>query len=139
MAFVMEFRSAEFLYDTVNIAIWSDIEQGLAITAASLATLRPLYRIVMTRIESSETLTASSNESREEPYLTTRLGGIQNNKMMNGQLSSISCARNDSTVEEYELENCRPVMLADDLVREVDEEEEPTSQANFASWKTQLD
>ena len=31
---------------TVDIAIWSTTEQGLAITAGSLATLRPLFRII---------------------------------------------------------------------------------------------
>ncbi|KAL0935744.1 uncharacterized protein CTRU02_210335 [Colletotrichum truncatum] len=32
---------------TVDIAIWSTTEQGLAITAGSLATLRPLFRMVV--------------------------------------------------------------------------------------------
>ena len=34
----------DFLYATVNIALWSNIETGLGITAGSLATLRPLLR-----------------------------------------------------------------------------------------------
>lgn len=34
----------DFLYATVDIAIWSTVEQGLAITAGSLATLRPLFK-----------------------------------------------------------------------------------------------
>lgn len=40
---------------TVDIAIWSTAEQGLAITAGSLATLRPLLRSI------SETLNLSSS------------------------------------------------------------------------------
>jgi len=44
MRYVMDFRNPDFLWATVDIAIWSDIEQGLAITAGSLATLRPLWR-----------------------------------------------------------------------------------------------
>ena len=37
----------DFLYATVNIAIWSNIETGLGISAGSLATLRPLLRKFM--------------------------------------------------------------------------------------------
>jgi hypothetical protein len=35
---------------TTDIAIWSTIEQGLAITAGSLATLRPLFFLAMSRL-----------------------------------------------------------------------------------------
>ncbi|KAH6631390.1 hypothetical protein F5144DRAFT_216112 [Chaetomium tenue] len=38
--------SDDFLYDTVDVAIWSTIEQCLAITAAGLATLQPLVKII---------------------------------------------------------------------------------------------
>lgn len=36
----------EFLYATVDVAIWSTCETGLGIAASSAATLRPLFRIV---------------------------------------------------------------------------------------------
>lgn len=36
----------DFLWATLDIAIWSTVEQGLAITAGSLATLRPLFKIL---------------------------------------------------------------------------------------------
>jgi hypothetical protein len=39
-----------FLGATVDIAIWSTVEQGLAITAGSLATLRPLFFLAMSRL-----------------------------------------------------------------------------------------
>lgn len=42
--FVKNFDNPDFLWATVDIAIWSNTEQGLAITAGSLATLRPLLR-----------------------------------------------------------------------------------------------
>ncbi|KAF7596904.1 hypothetical protein BBP40_011949 [Aspergillus hancockii] len=42
--FVHTFSDPDFLYATVEIAIWSNIEVGLGITAGSLATLRPLLR-----------------------------------------------------------------------------------------------
>ncbi|PKY09360.1 hypothetical protein P168DRAFT_308888 [Aspergillus campestris IBT 28561] len=41
---VHTFGDPDFLYATVEIAIWSNIETGLGITAGSLATLRPLLR-----------------------------------------------------------------------------------------------
>ncbi|KAI6782743.1 uncharacterized protein J7T54_000886 [Emericellopsis cladophorae] len=44
--YVMKFKDPDFLWATVDIAIWSCTEQGLAITAGSLATLRPLVRNV---------------------------------------------------------------------------------------------
>ncbi|KAF9699097.1 hypothetical protein EKO04_003332 [Ascochyta lentis] len=40
-------HSPDFLWDTLDVAIWSTVEQGLAITAGSLATLRPLFALVM--------------------------------------------------------------------------------------------
>ncbi|KAJ5779219.1 hypothetical protein N7457_006939 [Penicillium paradoxum] len=45
--FVYTFGDPDFLYATVQIAIWSNVEAGLGITAGSLATLRPLLRVIM--------------------------------------------------------------------------------------------
>ncbi|KAL4931364.1 uncharacterized protein BDV17DRAFT_256685 [Aspergillus undulatus] len=42
--FVKTFSNPDFLWATIEIAIWSNIEAGLGITAGSLATLRPLLR-----------------------------------------------------------------------------------------------
>ncbi|KAK2005518.1 hypothetical protein LZ32DRAFT_672841 [Colletotrichum eremochloae] len=39
-----------FLYETTNFAIWSTVEPGIGIVAACLATLRPLYRVAMSRM-----------------------------------------------------------------------------------------
>ncbi|KAJ5129816.1 uncharacterized protein N7515_005855 [Penicillium bovifimosum] len=38
------YADENFLYSTYQIAIWSEIEIGVAITAGSLITLRPLFR-----------------------------------------------------------------------------------------------
>jgi hypothetical protein len=68
MAYIMDFKKPDFLYDTVNIAIWSDIEQGLVITAASLATLRPLYRTVTESLNlshSAEKVPSTAPPSRQ--------------------------------------------------------------------------
>ncbi|KGO65691.1 hypothetical protein PITC_008070 [Penicillium italicum] len=43
--FVKTFYNPDFLYATYQIAVWSNVEAGLGITAGSLATLRPLLRL----------------------------------------------------------------------------------------------
>jgi hypothetical protein len=47
--FITKLNSPDFLWDTVDVAIWSSVEQGLAITAGSLATLRPLFSLVLSK------------------------------------------------------------------------------------------
>ncbi|EYE90282.1 putative integral membrane protein [Aspergillus ruber CBS 135680] len=42
--YIQHYADRQFLYKTINIAIWSNIEGGLGITAGSLTTLRPLIR-----------------------------------------------------------------------------------------------
>ncbi|KAH6857012.1 hypothetical protein B0I37DRAFT_88884 [Chaetomium sp. MPI-CAGE-AT-0009] len=46
LPYVHLIASEDFLYDTIDIAIWSTTEQGLAITAGGLATLQPLVKLV---------------------------------------------------------------------------------------------
>ncbi|KND93230.1 hypothetical protein TOPH_02471 [Tolypocladium ophioglossoides CBS 100239] len=43
--YLMRFKDPDFLWATIDIAIWSTVEMGLAIGAASLATLRPLVKM----------------------------------------------------------------------------------------------
>ncbi|CBX94624.1 hypothetical protein IAQ61_009310 [Plenodomus lingam] len=50
LPFIKHFNSPDFLWSTTDIAIWSSVEQGLAITAGSLATLRPLFFLAMHRL-----------------------------------------------------------------------------------------
>ncbi|KAL4814167.1 hypothetical protein BDW67DRAFT_187071 [Aspergillus spinulosporus] len=52
LAFVQTIHDPDYLYGTVQIAIWSCIEIGLSITAGSLATTRPLFRILHNRSSS---------------------------------------------------------------------------------------
>ncbi|KAL7802365.1 hypothetical protein V8C44DRAFT_353411 [Trichoderma aethiopicum] len=49
-AYVKDFKNVDFLWATVDIAIWSTTEQGLAITAGSLATIRPLFRKIVSKL-----------------------------------------------------------------------------------------
>lgn len=48
--YLPRFRNFDFLYATVDVAIWSAVEQGLAITAGCLATLRPLLKEIGYRL-----------------------------------------------------------------------------------------
>jgi hypothetical protein len=41
--------SQDFLYETFDLAIWSSVEIGIAIMAASIATYRPLFRSFLSR------------------------------------------------------------------------------------------
>lgn len=63
MAYIHEFADPDFLYATTDIAIWSCTEQGLAITAGSLATLRPLFRLISQKLG----LTQSRSEVCQTP------------------------------------------------------------------------
>ncbi|KAF2993587.1 hypothetical protein E8E13_000684 [Curvularia kusanoi] len=49
MPYVEGFRSDDFLFNTVDLALWFTIEVGVSIFAANLATLRPLVRHVGTQ------------------------------------------------------------------------------------------
>ncbi|KAL6233459.1 hypothetical protein BDW75DRAFT_190696 [Aspergillus navahoensis] len=49
LAFVQTIHDPDYLYATVQIAIWSCVEVGLSITAGSLATTRPLFRVLHNR------------------------------------------------------------------------------------------
>jgi hypothetical protein len=134
MAFVMDFKSDDFLYATVDIAIWSDIEQGLAITAGSLATLRPLYRVVVARLGWTQTSTRPLKESGGRPYEPSGVSGSKQKR--SGPFSLVTLTRNNgSTSEEYGLGNTKSIKLRDDLI----DEENGMSRSDmvFASWRNQ--
>ncbi|KAG8170092.1 hypothetical protein KVR01_000837 [Diaporthe batatas] len=50
LAYVETFRNPDFLFATVDIAIWSTVECGLAVSAGSLACIRPLFKVIMHRL-----------------------------------------------------------------------------------------
>ncbi|KAK6065516.1 integral membrane protein [Seiridium cupressi] len=50
LAYVQKFHDPDFLWATTDIAIWSQIEQGLATTAGSLPALQPLFRKALHRL-----------------------------------------------------------------------------------------
>ncbi|KXJ84656.1 hypothetical protein Micbo1qcDRAFT_213625 [Microdochium bolleyi] len=46
---INDFRDPDFLWASTTIAVWSQVEAGLAIAAGSFATLRPLFRMLLVK------------------------------------------------------------------------------------------
>lgn len=57
----LEKNATDFLYYATNVVLWTSIEPGLAITASSLATLRPLFHTFLGNHGSSSDTKASAN------------------------------------------------------------------------------
>jgi len=53
-------ENEDFLYNNVDVSIWSTVEPGIGITASAMATLRPLF---MTFFSRSRLLGSSTNEA----------------------------------------------------------------------------
>ncbi|KAH8668816.1 hypothetical protein BX600DRAFT_460764 [Xylariales sp. PMI_506] len=47
LTYIHDLNNPDFLWSSFDVMIWSAVEQGLAITAGSLACLRPLFRNVL--------------------------------------------------------------------------------------------
>ncbi|KFA69955.1 hypothetical protein S40285_03889 [Stachybotrys chlorohalonatus IBT 40285] len=71
-----KFREPDFLWNTTDIAIWSTIEQGLAITAGSLATLRPLLKALGLRLNLTSKPSNSGMGPYVQPHAQGKSGGI---------------------------------------------------------------
>jgi hypothetical protein len=136
MAFIHRFHDPDFLFATVDIAIWSDIEQGLAITAGSLATLRPLYRLVVEKLGLSQAGTQPLKESELKktpvPYSNSRQ---PINKKRGGPFSLMSMSRNEDE-EEYGLGDCPPIPLRDEVSNGAADRHRKND-TSFASWTIQ--
>ncbi|OHE94191.1 hypothetical protein CORC01_10529 [Colletotrichum orchidophilum] len=75
--YLMSLKDPDFLWSTLDIAIWSSVEQGLAITAGSLATLRPLLRTVGYKLgmtsDPSPIRVTDDPAKRPSPFSTTNI------------------------------------------------------------------
>jgi hypothetical protein len=60
----------DFLYSTMDVALWSTVEPGIGITAGSLACLRPLFRVWLWRLG----LVAPPRSSRSRTYYPSNSG-----------------------------------------------------------------
>ncbi|KAH7068824.1 hypothetical protein BKA63DRAFT_96071 [Paraphoma chrysanthemicola] len=141
LGYVMDFKNPDFLYATVDVAIWSDIEQGLAITAGSLATLRPLYRQVAARIGLS---TGGTEDKNSKPSgMRTPQWSPPNSTPRNKFPSFMSLLRSEKgTVrdkdEEYGMGDLQPVRLRDDLVdTSAPEKNNNNVEKGFMRWEIQ--
>ncbi|KAI1798945.1 hypothetical protein F4811DRAFT_141614 [Daldinia bambusicola] len=80
LPYVQDFKKEDFLYSTTHFGVWSAVEQSLAITAGSLATLRPLLRKVTGHFKtwrasiwnSADAVTAHSLDSGTAQLTTIR-------------------------------------------------------------------
>jgi hypothetical protein len=134
LAYVMDFKDPDFLWATVDVAIWSDIEQGLAITAGSAATLRPLYRKVASTLGLS---TGAPDEVSKPTGMRTPQWSPQLSSPRQRQFPSFkSLLRSEKGTtrdrdDEYGMGDLQPVRLRDDLVAASVSEK---SDKGFTTW-----
>jgi hypothetical protein len=133
----MDFKNPDFLWATVDVAIWSDIEQGLAITAGSAATLRPLYRQFASK---SGLSTGTPDEASKPTGMRTPQWSPQLSSPRRQFPSFKSLLRSEKgTVrdrdDEYGMGDLQPVRLRDDLVDA--SVSEKSSDKGFTTWTIQ--
>ncbi|KAK1986841.1 hypothetical protein LZ30DRAFT_240947 [Colletotrichum cereale] len=110
MPFVLDFKNPDFLYATVDIAIWSTTEQGLSITAGSLATLRPLFRLVGHRLGLTSMGPSHDSERGDPSGMGGKAKDISNassSRQRHGPLSLTTFMAKDD-VDSHEMVNCDP-------------------------------
>jgi hypothetical protein len=140
MGYLMKFKSPDFLWDTFDVAIWSDIEQGLAITAGSLATLRPLYRDVTRRLGWTDAQTFPTGDHKSSHgWYRTPSSELQKKS---GPFSLVSITRvggegspprsRSSDEVAASVPGPSPIKLRDDLLEESEESK------GFNSWRIQV-
>jgi hypothetical protein len=127
MAYVMDFKDPDFLWATLDIAIWSDVEQGLAITAGSLATLRPLYRQFASHFGFDQTGNGGSDPK-------TPGKGSSAVKWLGAPTTDDHRRKKGTTrksEDEYGLGDLQPIRLRDDLI---EEQSVDSCEKGFNTW-----
>ncbi|KAL2062255.1 hypothetical protein VTL71DRAFT_6521 [Oculimacula yallundae] len=96
-------NAKDFLFSSTDVVIWSTIEPGLAITAANLATLRPLFNSCLSRKKLWGPTTAYGNygNSTNMSGFSARKGYVRSggNKPDEMNLSSLSNTRHEVIIE----------------------------------------
>ncbi|KAJ8116936.1 hypothetical protein OPT61_g1757 [Boeremia exigua] len=133
MAYVMDFKDPDFLWATLDIAIWSETEQGLGITAGSLATLRPLYRLLATRFGISTTDGGDSGKDNPQWYggASTAKESKRKSLFNMGTLMRTEKGTVRDDKDDYGMGNLQPIRLRDDLV---DNSQVEKNDKGFTSW-----
>lgn len=134
MAYVMDFKNPDFLWATVDIAIWSDTEQALGITAASLATLRPLYRQLAAKLGISTNGGGESGKDTRKWYSGPSTAKESKRKSL-FNFGTLMRTEKGGTVrdgeDDYGMGNLQPIRLRDDLV---DDSQVEKSEKGFQTW-----
>ncbi|KAK0105295.1 hypothetical protein ONS95_004321 [Cadophora gregata] len=94
----------DFLFSSTDVVIWSAIEPGLAITAANLATLRPLFSACLSRKKLWGTTTAHGTygHSKNISAFSSRKGYVRSGSRGNIEdmnLSNLSKSGHEVTIE----------------------------------------
>lgn len=134
MAYIMDFKNPDFLWATVDIAIWSDTEQALGITAGSLATLRPLYRMISARFGLSQTGKSESGKGNPQWYgvASTAKSSKRKSVFNMGSLMRTEKATVRNNSDDYGLGNLQPIRLRDDLAD--DKTIVENNEKGFTTW-----
>lgn len=133
MAYVMDFKNPDFLWATLDIAIWSDTEQGLGITAGSLATLRPLYRKLAGHFGVGTTGHDDSSGQKTPQWYggaSTAKDSKRKSLWHMGTLMRTEKATVRDNEGDYGMGSLQPIRLRDDLV----DDSQVESEKGFNSW-----
>ena len=111
----------DFFQNAINIGVWSVIEPGLGIIAASLATLRPLFKSCMEKTRNSSAASRSTNS--KDPSHNSKLSAqrkaiysgvgfsdrgylqVQDKPRMMGNFTSVVGDMKSTPVRTYELDS----------------------------------
>lgn len=98
LKYVENFRGNDFLWSTADIAIWSQVEIGLAIAAGSLATLRPLLHSI------GQSLGLSGNLDSAQSAAVAVPGGANSENPSTGDRQ-----KNRKSAANFEKKNMSPI------------------------------
>lgn len=104
---------AEFLYDTVGIAVWTTVEVGVGITAGCMATMWPLMQIVLSKLGWDASLAGSrprlNGSKSPDPSSGLQLDGLPSNQ---GVKTMVSSRKQKSPYSIWKSENSSEEQLA---------------------------
>lgn len=122
MAYLHKFNDPDFFYATVDIALWSTAEPALAITASSLATLRPMFRYASSSYRSRQSTTLPKGDfptPGKQSWATAIMGITDDEVPLRTKRSTIS----PTSDMDIEMERSTSVIQG---VREVDQDVKAT-------------
>lgn len=134
MPHIEDFKDPDFLYATTKIAIFSDLEQGLAIIAGSLATLRPLFRLIAARVGLSTGTPNDASKPTDRRTPQWKPPALNNSRKGFPSFGSLFRTEKGTVVDddgEYGMGDLQPMRLRDDLA---DNGVREQSDKGFSAW-----